>query len=118
MRGAADSGVRYARPGLFEGATYFLCTTNDVSPEIYGLVQQFVTDLGARPTHIEPLAHDRITAAVSHLPHVVANALMEHAGSVSGGGRRALQCAGASFGDLTRIAGANPPMWKDILLSS
>jgi prephenate dehydrogenase len=57
-------------------------------------------------------------AAVSHLPHVLANALMEHAGSFSVSGKRALQWVGASFTDLTRVAGANPPMWRDIFLEN
>jgi prephenate dehydrogenase len=116
--GAADSGVRYARPDLFEGATYFLCTTGAAFPKLYAMLQEFVVDLGARPTHIEASAHDQIMAVVSHLPHVLANALMEHAGRFSVGGKRALQWVGASFTDLTRVAGANPPMWRDIFLEN
>jgi prephenate dehydrogenase len=116
--GAADSGVRYARADLFEGATYFLCTTGAAFPKLYAMLQQFITHLGARPTHIEAGAHDRIMAVVSHLPHVLANALMEHAGGYSAGGKRALQWVGASFTDLTRVAGANPPMWRDIFLEN
>ena len=82
MCGAADSGVRYARADLFEGATYFLCTTGAAFPKLYAMLQQFVVDLGARPTHIDAEAHDRIMAVISHLPHVLANALMEHAGEL------------------------------------
>lgn len=116
--GAADSGVRYARSDLFEGATYFLCTTGAAFPKLYAMLQEFITDLGGRPTHVEARAHDRIMAVVSHLPHVLANALMEHAGAFSAGGKRALQWVGASFTDLTRVAGANPPMWGDIFLEN
>jgi prephenate dehydrogenase len=118
MCGAADSGVRFARADLFEGATYFLCTTGAAFPKLYAMLQRFVLDLGARPTHIEASAHDQIMAVVSHLPHVLANALMEQAGGFSTGGKRALQWVGASFTDLTRVAGANPPMWKDIFLEN
>jgi prephenate dehydrogenase len=116
--GAADSGVRHARADLFEGATYFLCTTGAAFPKLYAMLQEFVLDLGARPTHVEPEAHDRIMAVVSHLPHVLANALMDHAGRFSAGGKRALQWVGPSFTDLTRVAGANPPMWRDIFLEN
>ena len=116
--GAADSGVRYARADLFERATYFLCTTGAAFPKLYAMLQRFIVDIGARPTHIEAAAHDQIMAVVSHLPHVLANALMEHAGSFSVSGRRALQWVGASFTDLTRVAGANPPMWRDIFLEN
>jgi prephenate dehydrogenase len=116
--GAADSGVRYARPDLFQEATYFLCTTGSAFPKLYAMLQQFVLDLGAHPTHIDAEAHDRILAVISHLPHVMANALMEHAGGFSVGGKRALQWVGASFTDLTRVAGANPPMWRDIFIEN
>lgn len=116
--GAADSGVRYARADLFDGATYFLCATGAAFPKLYEMLQQFVLDLGARPTHIDALAHDRIMAVVSHVPHVLANVLMEHAGEFRIGGKRALHCVGPSFKDLTRVAGANPPMWRDIFLEN
>ena len=116
--GAADSGVRYSRADLFEGATYFLCPTGAAFPKLYEMLQHFVLDLGARPTHIDAVAHDRIMAVVSHVPHVLANVLMGHAGGFQVGGKRALHCVGPSFKDLTRVAGANPPMWRDIFLEN
>jgi prephenate dehydrogenase len=116
--GAATSGVRYARPDLFEGATYFLCTTGAAFPKLYEMLQCFVTDIGGRPTHVDAQVHDQIMAAVSHLPHVLANVLMDYAGDFEAGGRKALHWAGPSFKDLTRIAGANPPMWRDIFIEN
>ena len=116
--GAATSGVRHARADLFEGATYFLCTTGAAFPKLYEMLQHFLVDLGARPAHIDAEAHDRIMAVVSHLPHVLANVLMEHAGAYQVSGRKALHWVGPSFKDLTRIAGANPPMWRDIFLEN
>jgi prephenate dehydrogenase len=118
MCGGAGSGVRYARGDLFDKAPYFLCTTGAAFPKLYAMLQQFVSDLGARPTHIDPGAHDQIMAVISHLPHVLANALMSHAGGFTAGGKRALQWVGASFTDLTRVAGSNPPMWRDIFMEN
>ena len=118
MCGASDSGVRYARPDLFDGSTYFLCTTGAAFPKLYAMLQQFILDLGAKPNLIDPVAHDQIMAVISHLPHVLANVLMDHAGACTAGGKRALQWVGASFTDLTRVAGANPPMWRDIFLEN
>ncbi len=118
MCGAEGSGVRYARADLFDGATYFLCTTGAAFPKLYEMLQQFVLELGARPTIIDPVAHDRIMAVVSHLPHVLANVLMQHAGGFEAGGKKALHWVGPSFKDLTRIAGANPAMWRDIFLEN
>ncbi len=116
--GAADTGVRYARADLFDNATYFLCTTGAAFPKLYQMLQEFILQLGARPTHIDAVAHDRIMAVVSHLPHVLANVLMDHTGTFQVRGKRALHCVGSSFKDLTRVAGANPVMWGDIFLEN
>lgn len=118
MCGAADSGVQYARPDLFDRQTYFLCTTGAAFPKLYAMLQQFVLDLGAKPTLVDPKAHDQILGVISHLPHVLANVLMEHAGAFNAGGKRALQWVGASFNDLTRVAGANPLMWRDVFMEN
>jgi prephenate dehydrogenase len=116
--GSAESGVRYARDDLFVGATYFLCTTGAAFPKLYQMLQEFILQLGAKPTHIDAVAHDRIMAVVSHLPHVLANVLMDHTGNFKVRGKRALHCTGTSFKDLTRVAGANPAMWGDIFLEN
>ncbi len=118
MCGAAHAGVRFARADLFDKATYFLCTTGAAFPRLYEMLQRFIVHLGAKPTLIAPAAHDQIMAVISHMPHVLANVLMEHAGRLSVNGRRALQWVGPSFIDLTRVAGANPPMWRDIFLQN
>ncbi len=118
MCGSSDTGVRYARADLFENATYFLCTTGAAFPKLYEMLQEFILELGARPTHIDAVAHDRIMAVVSHLPHVLANVLMDHTGAFQVRGKRALHCVGPSFKDLTRVAGANPAMWSDIFLEN
>jgi len=67
---------------------------------------------------VDAVAHDRIMAVVSHLPHVLANVLMDHTGTLQVRGKRALHCVGPSFKDLTRVAGANPAMWSDIFLEN
>ena len=110
--------MRYARPELFDGATYFLCGTADGLPEAYELLHTFVAGIGARPVAIGVDAHDRIMALVSHVPHVLANIIMTSVGEYEADGRRALFSVGPSFKDLTRVAGANPRMWRDIYLEN
>ena len=66
----------------------------------------FVAGLGAVPTAIAPDDHDRLMAAVSHLPHVVANLLVAQAADALGG--ETLPATGPSFRDATRVAGSNP----------
>jgi prephenate dehydrogenase len=68
---------------------------------------------------IEPDAHDRLLAAVSHLPHVLANVLVSRvAGLVEAESEAAVPRAGPSFRDATRVAGANPAIWRDIYASN
>lgn len=118
MCGGETAGVRYARANLFEGATYFLCPAAEVPGSLFHMMHSFVTRLGARPMTIEPETHDRIMALISHVPHVLANVMMSEVGAFEHKGRRALYCAGPSFRELTRIAGANPTMWREVFLEN
>jgi len=115
--GSEAAGVVNARASLFEGATYFLTPGAHVRPEAFQTLYDAVTLVGARPVAIDPGEHDRLMALVSHLPHVLANALMVLAGRRQGG-RDALTSAGPSFRDLTRIAGSNRRVWTDIFLEN
>ena len=78
----------------------------------------FVTSLGARPVAIDAGAHDRLVAVTSHLPHALANVLLNQAGATRVDGHDPLQAAGGSLRDMTRIAGANPRIWVDIFLDN
>src|SRR5205823_9456131 len=77
-----------------------------------------VTSVGAVPVAIEADAHDRLVALTSHLPHVLANLLVNHAGSGRIDGHEPLAAAGGSLRDMTRVAGANPRIWVDIFLEN
>lgn len=116
--GSETAGVLNAREDLFEGATYFLTPGSGVEPGHYERLHGFLAKTGARPTAIDPDAHDRIMALVSHLPHVLANAAMNQAGGLNLDGREALLSAGPSFRDLTRVAGSNPRVWTDIFMEN
>jgi len=87
-------------------------------PDRLRLVHGFVSSLGARPVAIGPEAHDRLVAVTSHLPHVLANVLLNQAGSARIDGHDPLQAAGGSLRDMTRIGGANPRIWVDIFLDN
>jgi prephenate dehydrogenase len=77
-----------------------------------------VTSVGARPVAIDPAAHDRLVAVTSHLPHALANVLLNQAGASRVEGHEPLAAAGGSLRDMTRIAGANPRVWVDIFLDN
>ena len=67
---------------------------------------------------IDAGAHDRLVAVTSHLPHALANVLLNQAGATRVDGHDPLQAAGGSLRDMTRIAGANPRIWVDIFLDN
>ncbi|MGD9696887.1 MAG: prephenate dehydrogenase/arogenate dehydrogenase family protein [Thermoleophilia bacterium] len=116
--GAERSGVAFARRGLFSGATWFLTPAAEARPELFERLHALVASVGARPVAIDAGVHDRLMALVSHLPHVLASALINQAADTAPEGRQALRSAGPSFTDLTRVAGSNPPLWADILLAN
>ena len=112
MAGSQLSGVANARADLFRGARYFLTPTENTAPDDYREVAAFVRELGATPTAVDPEKHDLLVAALSHLPHLMAAALLKVASDVS---PEALSFAGPSFRDLTRVGASNPELWSDIL---
>jgi prephenate dehydrogenase len=114
IAGGATGGPGRATADLFDGATWFLTPTPATTPESVELVERFVSSLGARPVRAAANAHDRMLALTSHLPHAIANALMLAAAE----DETALAHSGASFREMTRVAGANPPLWTDILLEN
>ena len=112
LAGAEVSGFEHAREGLFEEATWYLTPTADPSGVALERVHRMVTAAGARPTILEAAEHDRMMAAVSHLPHVLANLLVAQATRALG--ERSIPVAGPSFRDATRVAGASPALWASI----
>ena len=116
--GSEARGPERATAELFEGATWFLTPVAATEPERYRLVHGFVSALGAIPVAVDPDAHDRLVAVTSHLPHALANVLLNHAGGTRVEGHEPLAAAGGSLRDMTRIAGANPRIWVDIFLEN
>ena len=116
--GAETRGAGRASADLFEGATWFLTPVASTKPERYRSIHGLVQQLGARPVAIGPDAHDRLVGVTSHLPHVLANVILNQAGAARVEGHDPLATAGGSLRDMTRIAGANPRIWVDIFLEN
>jgi len=112
LAGAEVAGVEHARADLFAGATWYLTPRADSEGILLERLHRFVTGLGAVPTVIGSAEHDRLMAAFSHVPHVVANALVAQATRALG--EEAIPVVGPSFRDATRVAGANPALWAGI----
>jgi prephenate dehydrogenase len=116
--GSEAHGAAAANGELFRGATWFLTPVAATDPERYRMLHGFVVSLGAVPVAVDPEAHDRLVALTSHLPHALANLLLNQAGEARIDGHEPLAAAGGSLRDMTRVAGANPRIWVDIFLDN
>jgi prephenate dehydrogenase len=118
LAGAETAGVEHARADLFEGATWYLTPSSSTSGVLYERLYRLLHGLGAHPTAIDAQTHDRMLAAVSHLPHVLANVLVSQAAQTLAAGGEQLPATGPSFRDATRVAGAPSAIWTDIYISN
>jgi prephenate dehydrogenase len=118
LAGAETAGVAHARVDLFEGSTWYLTPTPRSSGLLYERLYRLLGALGARPEAIDPETHDATLALVSHLPHVLANALVTRAFDELEAGAAPLPASGPSFRDATRVAGAPSAIWTDIYMSN
>ncbi|WP_447975338.1 prephenate dehydrogenase [Nitrospira sp. Kam-Ns4a] len=119
IAGKEKTGVAAGSPDLFRGARCIVTPTPRTDPEALRLVQELWEAAGATVISMDPLVHDRVLGAVSHLPHVAAFSLMTALDEV----RRSLApdldvlaFSGGGLRDTTRIAASSPEMWRDICL--
>ena len=115
MAGSERSGLAAADPLLFQNAMYVL-TPGSGTPEtaVQALIG-LLTPLGARLHRLDPETHDRVAAAVSHLPQLLSLCLVELVGELDETEPSHLRMAAGGFRDMTRIASSPYRMWKDIL---
>ena len=118
MAGSERSGVRAARPDLFDGAYWLLTPAADTDADAYRGVHALVSAMGARVVSVDAKRHDEAVAVVSHVPHVAAAALCDVAGAHSGEGGELLRLAAGGFKDTTRIAAGSPELWTGICLDN
>jgi prephenate dehydrogenase len=104
-----------ARADLFKGATVIVTPTDVTDGGAVKRVSVFWESLGARVATLDPAVHDRVVAAISHLPHLVAYALVD---AVERFEPAAVQFAARGFRDTTRIAAADQRVWQEIFLAN
>ncbi len=122
MTGSENAGPEHADELLFENATYVLC------PDFEEIPDHFETEFadflslirltGARIMLLSAESHDRIAAAISHLPQLLAVGLVHYSAQASATDPQLLQLAAGGFRDMTRIASSPFAMWKQILASN
>lgn len=116
MAGSEQSGYGVARAELFQGATVIVTPTDASPPPAVKAVTTFWEALGAgRILTLDPETHDRVVAAVSHLPHLVACALVD---GVERFDPASFDVAARGFRDTTRIAAGDPEVWGEIFLAN
>lgn len=112
LAGSEKKGVENATADLFANARCVMTPTAKTTPVAKEKIKFLWTKLGCQVEILSPEDHDRIFAQVSHLPHLVAYALM---GSI---GKEYLSQAPSGLKDLTRIAASSPQMWNDIFVAN
>ncbi|MEY4506003.1 MAG: hypothetical protein RL297_581 [Pseudomonadota bacterium] len=117
IAGKEHAGVEHASADLYAGCQVVLTPTQDTPMANTERAQTLWEALGCRVRCMSPEAHDTAYAAVSHLPHLLAFAMMK-AIQDQRGGERLLSLAGPGFRDFTRIAASEPSVWRDILISN
>jgi len=118
LAGSERSGIASGRPDLFEGATWVLTPGTGTGPAALDQVQRLAGALGAKPLLLPPQEHDDLVARTSHLPHIVAAALMTVIASRAAERAAILDVIGPGFRDATRIAAGDAALWTDIALAN
>jgi prephenate dehydrogenase len=118
IAGTEHSGVAASVATLFSGKRCILTPTDTTDAAAFDTVSRLWQAAGAQVSCMEPGHHDRIFAEISHLPHVVAYALVHAVGTADVEGENVLSYTAGGFRDFTRIASSNPAMWRDISLAN
>ncbi|OFZ84650.1 MAG: prephenate dehydrogenase [Betaproteobacteria bacterium RBG_16_66_20] len=117
IAGAEHSGVAAANPELFRGRRLILAPLEENRKQDIEILASLWSAIGARVSRMTPEAHDAVFAAVSHLPHLLAYALV-HEVSERSDAAQLFGYAAGGFRDFTRIASSHPEMWRDICVAN
>jgi prephenate dehydrogenase len=115
MAGSERAGYAVARVDLFQGAIVVVTPTDATDSAATKSIAELWAAVGARVVALDPETHDRAVAAISHLPHVAAWALVD---AVVRFEPDALRIAARGFKDTTRIAASDPDVWREILVDN
>lgn len=120
MTGSELSGIEAARPDLFRGSPYVLCPPigEGEASSALNVMRELISGLGAEPVIMDPEEHDLICAYTSHVPHMVACALVDALRKLSVEFPEAGNLVAGGFRDVTRVASRDPIMGGDILLTN
>lgn len=118
MTGTEKSGYANSLSHLFENVYYVLTPCSSTLPEAQDILTGIIEGIGAIPVVMSAMEHDRATGGISHLPHIIAAALVNLVSTLDSGSGQMRTLAAGGFKDITRIASSNPEMWENIVLSN
>lgn len=118
MAGSEKTGFSNATAYLLENAYYIITPTKAIDPSYVKEFRDFIASLGALPLILDYASHDAATAAISHLPHVLASALVNFVQRIDNSEETMKTIAAGGFKDLTRIASSSPIMWEEICIAN
>lgn len=118
MAGTENSGYSASFSHLFENAFYILSPGKSTSEKALNCMVSLVKAIGAIPVIIDADEHDKATACISHVPHIIASALVNMVKNLDSNEGQMQMLAAGGFKDITRIASSSPEMWENIILSN
>jgi prephenate dehydrogenase len=113
IAGSDRSGIKFANADLFKDALCIVTPTDNSDAAALRTVMDLWNSFGSKVMQMDPARHDRVYSAVSHLPHLIAYAMVN---TVSDIDKSFLSYCGQGFRDMTRIAASSPEIWTDISL--
>lgn len=116
IAGTENSGVEASFSTLFQGKRCIVTPTKQTDPRALETVVRMWEIAGSEVVRMDADKHDRIVAAISHLPHMVAYSLVNAVGGYDRLDEGILSYSAGGFRDFTRIASSDPAMWRDIAL--
>lgn len=118
MAGSERSGVEAATTDLFENAYYVLTPSGRTPSDAYERLVDLLSHTKAQIVRMDAHLHDEIVGAISHLPHIIASALVNQISDYNEDNDFYRTLAAGGFRDLTRIASCDPVIWRDILINN
>lgn len=118
MAGSEKTGYEHATDHLLENAYYIITPTKESTKEQIDALVWIAKGVEAIPIVLDHAEHDRIVAAISHLPHIIASSLVNLVKDSDGNEQYMKQLAAGGFKDITRIASSSPEMWEQICMTN
>lgn len=118
MAGTEKAGYASGFAHLFENAYYILTPCNSTPQAAIERLTALAKGIGAIPVVMDACEHDRVTGSISHIPHIIASALVNMVKELDSPGGSMQMLAAGGFRDITRIASSSPEMWESIVLSN